>query len=236
MIYLTGDTHGSNGIFRLSRMNFPEGKHLTKKDYVIVLGDFGVIWKNIPDEEEEYNIKWMKDLPFTILFIDGNHSNHSRLNKLEKIQMFDSVVGKVDNSIYHLKRGHVYNIDEKSIFTFGGARSVDKARRIEGISWWPEEIPSVIEENTGLSNLDKVKHKVDYILTHDCPGFANSYLTKKTKTEYREVEIGQYSLNRYLDHIYNIVDFKKWFFGHWHINMYITEKLHCLYEDIIELK
>ena len=234
MIYVTGDTHGHNSIFKLSRRNFPEGKCLTKKDYVIVLGDFGVIWNNVPDKEEEHIIKWLRDSPFTTLFIDGNHENIFRLNKLEEIQMFDSIVGKVDDSIYHLKRGCVYNIDGKSIFTFGGARSMDKIYRTEGITWWPEEIPSVAEENIGLLNLDKVKNKVDYILTHECPGFSQSYLMSKTRS--RRFDIEQYSLNKYLDNLYNTIDFKKWFFGHWHINLSITNKVYCLYENIVELK
>ena len=41
-IYITGDTHGD--FRRFSADNFPEGKTLTKKDYVIICGDFGGIW------------------------------------------------------------------------------------------------------------------------------------------------------------------------------------------------
>ena len=41
-IYITGDTHGD--FRRFSADNFPEGKILTKEDYVIICGDFGGIW------------------------------------------------------------------------------------------------------------------------------------------------------------------------------------------------
>ena len=44
---------------------------MTKDDYVIVLGDFG-IWDN--SKRENYNLDWLEDRPFTTLFISGNHS------------------------------------------------------------------------------------------------------------------------------------------------------------------
>lgn len=43
-IFITGDTHGSYDIQKLARKNFPEGKTLTKDDYVIICGDFGCVW------------------------------------------------------------------------------------------------------------------------------------------------------------------------------------------------
>ena len=44
MIFITGDTHGDIDIQKLSSKNFPKGKTLTKNDYVIVCGDFGLVW------------------------------------------------------------------------------------------------------------------------------------------------------------------------------------------------
>lgn len=43
MIYVTGDTHGVIDIGKLGFKNFPEGKNLTKNDYVIICGDFGFV-------------------------------------------------------------------------------------------------------------------------------------------------------------------------------------------------
>ena len=50
MIFITGDTHGEIDIAKLNSKNFPQGNDLTKNDYVIILGDFGFIWKNEPDK------------------------------------------------------------------------------------------------------------------------------------------------------------------------------------------
>ena len=52
MIYVTGDTHG-NWVRRLNMDSFPEQKEMTKDDYVVVLGDFG-IWNN--SKMENYNV------------------------------------------------------------------------------------------------------------------------------------------------------------------------------------
>lgn len=45
MIYVTGDLHGSeeHGRHRLSSALWPEGRRLTRGDFVIVAGDFGYV-------------------------------------------------------------------------------------------------------------------------------------------------------------------------------------------------
>ena len=41
-VYVTGDTHG-DWMNRLKTDSFPEQKEMTKDDYVIICGDFGII-------------------------------------------------------------------------------------------------------------------------------------------------------------------------------------------------
>jgi predicted phosphodiesterase len=43
MICITGDTHIPIDIDKLDPDNFPEQSQMTKADYVIVCGDFGLI-------------------------------------------------------------------------------------------------------------------------------------------------------------------------------------------------
>ena len=133
MIYVTGDMHGGIDIHKMSTKRFPEQKTMTKNDYVIVCGDFGLVWDKPGDKyynEQQYWIKWLNSKPFTTLFVDGNHENFDILNALPEVEMFGNVVGKVSDSIYHLKRGRVYTIDGKKIFTMGGAYSHDKEYRV----------------------------------------------------------------------------------------------------------
>ena len=45
MIFVTGDTHGEPK--RLNTANFPEQKELCREDYVIICGDFGLVFEKI---------------------------------------------------------------------------------------------------------------------------------------------------------------------------------------------
>ena len=51
----------------------------------------------------------------------------------------------------------------------GGAYSIDRYARTEGVDWFPEEIPSREEYEEGLDNLEKCGYRVDYIITHTAP-------------------------------------------------------------------
>ena len=71
-IYITGDTHGGIDSKKLHSKNFKESKLLTKKDYLIVTGDFG-IWK---DKKSQEFLNWIdKNKKFTVLFVEGNHED-----------------------------------------------------------------------------------------------------------------------------------------------------------------
>lgn len=69
MIYITGDTHGALSMNRLNSDNFPQGKELTKDDYVIICGDFGLVWNN--NGEDYWWRRWLDNKPWTTLFVDG---------------------------------------------------------------------------------------------------------------------------------------------------------------------
>lgn len=46
-VYITGDTHGKFN--RFSTKSFPQQKEMTRDDYIIVCGDFG-LWHDCPEE------------------------------------------------------------------------------------------------------------------------------------------------------------------------------------------
>lgn len=78
-IYITGDKHGN--IRGLSSANWETGRHLSRKDYLVILGDFGLVWSQEESDSERYWLDWLNDKPWTTLFIDGNHENFDRLNQ-----------------------------------------------------------------------------------------------------------------------------------------------------------
>jgi len=226
---MTGDMHGGLGIKKFLVNSFSKGRELTKNDFVIILGDFGVPWAN--DDYDKDLINWLNYKPWTTLFVDGNHENFNILKEMPAEKMFGGTVGKLSDSIYHLRRGEIYTIEGNTFFTFGGASSIDKADRFEGISWWPEEIPSFAETSHGLDNLVKNNWEVDYILTHTCPQrifdlLGEEFFYKRENDPTR----------KFLDYVDENTRFKKWYFGHFHDEKLIEGKYRMMYDEIEELR
>ena len=243
MIFITGDTHGS--FSRLSIESFPEQKKMTKNDYVIVCGDFG-IWNDTP--EERFWLDWLNDRPFTVLFADGNHSNFDRLYAMPVSEWHGGQVHFIRDSVIHLMRGQVFDIAGKRVFVMGGASSHDisagilepddpefKSKRkkldneyalyrINHVSWWKEELPSDEEYETARRNLDACGWKIDWIISHCCPsGIADI------------IGGGLYQHDRLTDFFEEISErcqFDYWFFGHYHDNRLIMQKYVLLYDQI----
>ena len=216
MRLLTGDTHGDI----ISRL-----KCLKKqKGYVIVLGDFGLLWNG--GKDEKFTIDWLNKQTFITLFVDGNHENHDMIDALETVDMFDSSAGKVSDNIFHLKRGNVYNIDGKKFLSFGGAASIDYDMRTPGKSWWPQEVATYRDFNNAIFNLEKVDYKIDYIVSHTCPESITSVFGEKIIDD---------PTSLMLEELDKLCSYKKLFFGHWHVDQEIGDKYHALYKTIKEL-
>jgi predicted phosphodiesterase len=231
MIYLTGDTHSD--VRRFSSEVFPAGKDLTKRDYMIILGDFGLIWnKDVSSDYEKYWINWLSEKPWTTLFLDGNHENFDRLDKLPQMKMLSGEVGIVSDSIFHLKRGEIYNIEGIRLFTFGGANSIDKAQRVENVSWWSRELPNFAEYDHALENLEKHDWDVNLILTHDAPESIYDIIAQK----YFSTKRPNYDLPKFLEEVKKKTQFESWVFGHFHINDTFEKRFTCLYEKIVLLE
>lgn len=227
MIYITGDTHGNHDFWKLIQFSdaHPE---LTKNDYLIVAGDFGGVWS---PKTLESSLRPYQALPFMVLFVDGNHENFDMLNSYSAEIWNGGKVHFIKPDIIHLMRGQVFEIEGKTIFTFGGGTSIDKMLRIEGISWWKQELPTYEELDEGIANLKRYGGKVDYIITHSCseralmyPAIRNSVTLKLSCPE-----------SQMLSYIEENADFKHWYFGHFHIDEKLGDKYTALYHDIVKL-
>jgi len=227
-VFLCGDTHGFNDHGKLLRKNT---RNLTKHDLVIVLGDFGFYWENNKKSKQNIN-KLLKQIPYQLAFIPGNHENYALL-EIIKINDYNIGIDKFEaGEIWYFPKGYVYNITNKKFFMFGGAESIDKGNRIEHISWWSQELATKREEDLALENLLKANNKVDYILTHTCPTRISNYITKpKCGWSFSNNNYSQKSNDptcKFLDEIERIIDFQKWFFGHFHDDI-SYQNYHCLY-------
>ncbi len=224
MIYVTGDTHGQHDFAKML-LFAREHPELTKNDYVIVAGDFGGVYSSKTLEED---LKPYSDLPFTILFVDGNHENFDLLNNYP-IEIWNSgKIHRIKPTIIHLMRGQVYEIEGKTIFTFGGATSTDKANRIvNNLGWWEQELPTLEEYDEALINLERYHNKVDYIITHSCSERTLMYPPFRTKYSYQEV----FYENKLLSNFEDTVSYQHWYFGHYHLDQDITDKATVLYQE-----
>ena len=159
MIYATGDTHGN--FQRFAPEHFPEQAGMTKEDYMLICGDFGGVWDR--GKKEERNLDWLEDLPFTTLFISGNHENFDQLSRYPVKEWAGGRVHELRPNLYHLLRGEIFTIEGKTFFAFGGAKSTDKSQRWPGVSWWPQEQASEANFDNAAKNLTVHDFTVDYV-------------------------------------------------------------------------
>ncbi len=224
MLFTVGDTHGKTDIQKLYPENFQEQNTLTKDDVVAQLGDFGWIWHKLgsnPAQEEGLN--WLATRNYTLAVIPGNHENYDEIFSLPitekwggKVRYYESTGIHGKGVIYFLERGEIYTINGKKIFVFGGALSIDKESRTEGFNYWKQEIPSYLEFNYGMEQLDKVNWEVDYVFTHTCPINIISdviHSTVYTQGKFKD------PVSEYLYQIYKNLKFKEWHFGHFHTDV-----------------
>lgn len=247
MVFVTVDCHGD--FKRFSTDRFPIQKELTKDDYVIICGDFGGVWsyKN-ESNQEKYWLKWLDKKPFTTLFVDGNHENFSRLYSYPIKEWHGGKVHEIRPSVLHLIRGEIFDINDKKFFAFGGARSHDIKDgilnmdeedkiyrynkmgayfRIRNYSWWDLEMPTDEEMKNGLKNLEKSNFKVDYVITHCTSTITQALMSAG--------EFKPDKLTDYLQETKEKLNFKKWFFGHYHMNRQIDMQFICLYDQIMQI-
>lgn len=225
MIFVTGDTHIPHDISKLNSRRFPQQMLLSKNDYVIVCGDFGGVWYG--EEKDAHWLNWLNNKSFTTLFADGNHCNFDLLNAMPVKKWNGGNVHQIRESVYHLMRGQVFTIDGNKIFTMGGASSHDKEYRVEGRSWWSQELPSDKEYETAFKSLDENNWEVDFVITHCAPDRIQNILSD-----------GYYvhdKLTNFLEVIDKKLKYKHWYFGHYHENGEIDNKHTVLFDDIQQI-
>ena len=83
---------------------------MTKNDYVIICGYFGEIWNYLVESTyEKYWLDWLNEKNFTILY---NYPVDEWLG---------GKVYKIRDSVLHLMRGEIFDIDNKKFFIFRGS-------------------------------------------------------------------------------------------------------------------
>lgn len=232
MIYLTGDTHG-----KFDRIEeFCNSKGTTRKDVIIILGDAGINYYG--DKRDEKLKQRLASMPITLFCIHGNHENRPQnLMNLYRQHFFHGgsvlIEDAYPNIIFGLD-GEVYDFNGLRTMVIGGAYSVDKEyRQMMGWNWWPDEQPDEQTKEYVENVLDFNGREMDVFLTHTGP--ESSIPTEAFLSGIDQSKVDK-TTDLFLEHIKNTTSFKRWYFGHFHIDKVCDEsnKNYVLFNSIIE--
>lgn len=142
-------------------------KHAVKNDInvIIACGDFGY-WPHYKWGESfiTYVANKAKAHNITFYFVDGNHENHDLLDELALKHGTDNPIPVTKhNSLFWIPRGCIFTIDGYRIMGYGGAYSVDWKERVEGVTWWRQELIN----DYAVDAMQETE--VDILVTHEAP-------------------------------------------------------------------
>ena len=75
-----------------------------------------------------------------VLVTPGNHDYWPRLD--QRFEHRPGQPAQLSKTVWALPRGYRFNLAGRSIMSFGGAASLDAARRRKNGKWWPTEMPT----------------------------------------------------------------------------------------------
>lgn len=202
-VAFAGDWHG-NGNYSYRAMKYAKEQGA---DVLLHTGDFGV-WspygylKSINDFATNLNLP--------VYFVDGNHEDHPWLNT-QPIE--DNGFRKLGENLYHIPRGHRWDMGGVSFLGLGGAHSVDSHHRRAGFDWFPEEHITM-----GQAMRTAMEGHADVMITHDCPTGADIPGIAGNPHGFPPYQIRE--ADRHRDLLRAVVDEVKpsWLFhGHYHV-------------------
>ena len=249
MIYVTGDTHGTFDRLDANALR-AGGINICKGDCLIVCGDFGIFSGNWFESLKE--LLFFIRQPYRILWILGNHENYGFDSKIQASYWNGGKVKRIiknSDKMMVLLNGEVYRIENKTIFTFGGAQfheqfevidrkeecSKEKVKRLEeagqfyrilGRDYWPESMPSEADYRNGTEKLIAHDYKVDYVISHCAPTRIQNMIAPGYPVN---------ELTEFLESTDKNLSYKCWFFGHYHKDITADDKYKCLYNDVVKI-
>lgn len=266
-LFVVGDLHGGEEgeLNFLDKNKFPEQETLTKEDIVFQLGDFGLMWY-YPECVDLYGkdihkANLLADKKFTTFVVPGNHENYDLINELPEIEMFG---GKVfewklrKNSIFFAKRGEIYTINDKKIFTFSGATSAYESNRFTMEDFLSQnkfkkkkyrygQLVKVVSEKVKKKEISlwpqeaATEEEKEFALDNlaNLKNKVDLILSHTGPIEVIEEMIHKTDFTKekfedpvanFLSEINNIAEFKEWHFGHLHVNRKLVDNLGYKFE------
>lgn len=163
-ILLVGDLHANTG----AALAVIDHAHQLGADLIIQVGDFG-FWRD--QQGRTFLRKIAKRLELHNLqlwWVDGNHESYELLKSLpiqpDGTRWLRDVHGDFSPTIRQLPRGYRWQWGTTQWLAVGGAVSVDRDRRTEGIDWFPEEELTDTQVDAIIAD-----GPADIIVAHDAP-------------------------------------------------------------------
>ena len=111
-------------------------------------------------------------------------------------------------------RGH----QDGDMFFMGGATSVDKWSRNEGVDYWADEEVSIVQGNAFIDAYEadvRMLGRFDFFVSHECP----ESIARKIFHNRRDKLEDHSRTRQILDAMLDISAPRCWIFGHWHHNV-----------------
>lgn len=235
-MFVMGDRHG----------NFAETEYMIKRklreceaaritdpemrDVFFVAGDAGFLWYNTDRSANALGHlnNLLIELNAIMCIVPGNHENYDMIAALPIVEFQGAIAREAKSNIYYLESGHIYFFNDKKIFVYGGADSVDKEYRAENISWWRAEIPSPRVEMFALENLEKHDNRVDIVITHTAPKAV-------VPNNHYKLDFPTCPVSRFLGEVLMQIDYDRWFCGHFHRDADAPCGFRFLYHTMAEI-
>jgi len=96
------------------------------------------------------------------------------------------------------------------------------------VSWWKEELPSDDEIQNAEKNLAKLNFNVDYVISHCAPQSIVSHMFMGRSEPDK--------LTSFFEDLSHRLNFRYWFFGHYHEDQKVLDKYILLYDQIIRIQ
>jgi 3-oxoacid CoA-transferase subunit A len=226
-IFLSSDFHGNaeNELSYITKKtlikNYRQEKFENIK-YHIILGDGGFLWQG-SHKTDLFNYKVLAHRPFPVLCVIGNHEPILGMSGIPEVDIgIGEAVYQIQAEpfVAYLKRGKIYTIDGFKMLVLGGALSVDKSWRKPGKTWWECEYWSE-QEKQDVYKLIETESSFDCVLSHTGPHHINKRLFESSRHYSEKYHDEVAYLN---DDIHGRIQFREWWCGHWHRNLYYHDE------------
>ncbi len=158
-VAIAGDWHGSSAWVQsaIPRLH----RQAPEVSTIFHLGDFGIFKERHGSGFLTAVDFWCQSAGISRVFVTpGNHEDWGELSARFARQRAEAV--QLSRVVWVLPRGFRFTLGGHRWMSFGGAASVDREFRTEGIDWWADEAPTELDVERAMAG-----GPVEVMLTHE---------------------------------------------------------------------